>query len=320
MSDADGNTIGPGNVVSGNGTNGVRLRTGASGNVVKGNTIGLNAAITAAIPNADGVQINDGAADNTIGGPGPDRNVISGNSNSGVLIVDAQTSGNVVQGNFIGSNASASAAFPNGGDGVAIQAGANANVIGGTAAGTKNVIAFNVARGVSIDSGTGNSVLGNTISFNGNLGIDLGPAGVTPNDPGDPDPGANLLQNFPVLSSALLLDTASTQVQGSLNSIRVLELSDRVLLDDPLRRLGQRARPAVPGSRGPDDRFRRQRGLRRGSDVGRAGPVDHGDGDGRRGQHVGVLGVPRRSGPVGLLDRAVVGPRGRRRRRSRSRG
>ena len=40
---------------------------------------------------------------------------------------------------------------------------------------------------------------------------------MTPNDPGDPDPGANLLQNFPTLSVALL-DTASTQVQGSLNS------------------------------------------------------------------------------------------------------
>ena len=83
-SDADDNTIGPGNVVSGNGTNGVRLRTGASGNVVKGKRSASMPPITAAIPNADGVQINDGAADNTIGGPGPDRNVISGNSNSGV--------------------------------------------------------------------------------------------------------------------------------------------------------------------------------------------------------------------------------------------
>ena len=79
-SNATGNTIGPGNVVSGNGTNGVRLRTGAAGNVVKGNLIGVNAAVTAAIPNlAEGVQLNDGAAGNTVGGPGADRNVISGN-------------------------------------------------------------------------------------------------------------------------------------------------------------------------------------------------------------------------------------------------
>ncbi len=221
VSDAGDNTIGPGNVVSGNGTNGVRLRTGASANFVRGNTIGLNAAITAAIPNADGLQINDGASDNTIGAPGPDRNVISGNTNSGVLLVDAETTGNVIQSNFIGSNASASAAFPNGGDGVAITAGASGNTVGGTAPGTKNVIAFNLARGVSVESGEGNAIRGNTISFNGSLGIDLGPFGVTPNDPGDPDPGANLLQNFPVVTS-VLLDAATTQIQGSLNSIPVL--------------------------------------------------------------------------------------------------
>ncbi len=146
--------------------------------------------------------------------------MISGNLNNGVLLVDAETTGNIVQGNFIGSNASASAAFPNGGDGVAIQAGASGNVIGGTAAGTKNVIAFNLARGVSVESGEGNSVLGNTISFNGSLGIDLGAVGVTPNDPGDPDPGANLLQNFPVLSSVPSSTRPSTQIQGTLNSIR----------------------------------------------------------------------------------------------------
>ena len=243
VSGAHANTIGPGNVVAGNGTNGVRLRTGASDNVVKGNAVGVNAAVTASVPNLDGVQINDGALTNIIGGAGLDRNVISGNSNNGVLIVDATTTGNVVQGNFIGSNATASAALPNGASGVAIQLGANGNVIGGTEAGTKNVIAFNAGRGVQIDSGTGNSVLGNTISFNGGLGIDLGPAGVTPNDPGDPDPGANLLQNFPILTGAVL-DTASTQIQGSLNSIALvnyrLEFFSTVLCDPSGNGPGQR--------------------------------------------------------------------------------
>ncbi len=218
-SNSDGNTLGPGNVVAGNGTNGVRLRTGADANVVKGNLIGVNAAVTAAIPNlAEGVQVNDGATGNTVGGPGVDRNVISGNGANGVLLVDETTTGNVVAGNFIGSNATASAAIPNAANGVAVLAGSSANVIGGTAAGTKNVIAFNGARAVYVESGTGNSILGNNLSFNAGLGIDLGPIGVTPNDVGDPDPGANLLQNFPDLS-AVLLDTATTQVQGSLNSV-----------------------------------------------------------------------------------------------------
>ena len=221
VNDSDQNVIGPGNVISGNGTNGVRIRTESFENVVRGNTIGLNAAGTAAIPNLDGVQINEAAIDNTIGGPGADRNVISGNTNHGVLLVDAETTGNIIQGNFIGSNATASAAFPNGGDGVAITAGASQTTVGGTAAGAKNVIAFNLARGVSVESGTGNTISANTISFNTLLGIDLGPIGVTPNDPDDPDPGANLLQNFPVVTS-VVLDAATTQISGTINSIPLL--------------------------------------------------------------------------------------------------
>jgi CSLREA domain-containing protein len=242
--DSDENVIGPGNVISGNTLNGVRIRTESFGNFVKGNTIGLNAAATAALPNLNnGVQIDDTAVDNTIGGPGGDLNVISGNSLNGVHLLDVGTSGNLIQSNFIGSNATASAAFPNGGDGVAITDGAGGNTVGGTLAGTKNVIAFNAARGVSVESGEGNSILGNTISFNGGMGIDLGPAGVTPNDPDDPDPGANLLQNFPLLSS-VTLDTAITHIQGNLNSIPLstyrLEFFSTILCDATGNGPGQR--------------------------------------------------------------------------------
>ena len=217
VSGANDNTVGPINLISGNGTNGVRLRSGASGNVVRGNFIGVDASVTVALPNADGVQINDAASDNTLGGTAADRNVISGNTGNGVLLVDATTQGNVVSGNFVGTNATASAPLANGGNGVDIQ-GAVGTVVGGTGPGTKNVLAFNGGRGVFVESGTGNAILGNTISFNAALGIDLAPLGVTPNDLGDPDVGANLLQNFPVLGP-VLLDAGSTQIQGTLNSL-----------------------------------------------------------------------------------------------------
>jgi CSLREA domain-containing protein len=218
VSGSNGNTVGPGNVVSGNATNGVRLRSGASGNVVKGNVIGADATIAFAIPNAaEGVQCNDGASGNTIGGTGADRNVISGNSGHGVLFLDATTTGNLLEGNFVGTNATASAGIPNSLGGVAVQGGSSGNTIGGTAAGTKNVIALNGGPGVAVESGTGNAVLGNTISYNSGLGIDLGAPGVTPNDSGDGDTGANQLQNFPALTS-VVLDASTTQVQGSLNS------------------------------------------------------------------------------------------------------
>ena len=218
VSGSNGNTVGPGNVVSGNSTNGVRLRSGASNNVVKGNIVGADATIAFALPNAaEGVQCNDGAVGNTIGGTGADRNVISGNSGHGVLFLDATTTGNFLEGNFIGTNATASAGIPNALGGVAVQGGSSGNAIGGTAAGTKNVIALNGGPGVAVESGTGNAVLGNTISYNSGLGIDLGAPGVTPNDSGDGDTGANELQNFPVLTS-IVLDASTTQVQGSLNS------------------------------------------------------------------------------------------------------
>ncbi|HTR03428.1 MAG TPA: CSLREA domain-containing protein [Thermoanaerobaculia bacterium] len=222
VSNASNNVIGPSNLASGNGTNGIRVRTGASGNVVKGNLVGVNAAMTAALANgAEGVQVNDGATGNTIGGPGSDRNVIAGNANNGVLLADAATTGNVVAGNFIGTDATASLAIANAANGVDVQNGASGNTIGGTEPGTQNVIAFNGGRGVFVESGAGNAILGNAIAGNGGLGIDLAPLGVTPNDLGDPDVGPNLLQNFPVVT-AVLLSPGTTEIDGTLNSLSSL--------------------------------------------------------------------------------------------------
>ena len=62
-------------------------------------------------------------------------------------------------------------------------------------------------------NGVRNSILGNSIFRNGELGIDLGPDGVTGNDDGDGDGGANLLQNFPLITSAV-----GNTVSGTLNS------------------------------------------------------------------------------------------------------
>jgi hypothetical protein len=64
---------------------------------------------------------------------------------------------------------------------------------------------------------TGITITGNSIS-NVGIPIDLGGDGPTPNDPApDPDPGANNLQNFPVLTSAVLGPTQYT-VNGTLTS------------------------------------------------------------------------------------------------------
>ncbi len=223
VSGAPGNTIGgasagAGNVVSANGAMGVEiLDLGATGNVILGNHIGTDISGGANLGNVlYGVFIN-GAPGNSIGGTAAGaRNVISGND-AGVFISGIGASGNVVQGNFVGTTASGTAALGNAFDGVRVGGSAGNNSIGGAAAGAANNIGFNGGNGVLIDSGTGNAILSNSIFSNTALGIDLGFDGVTPNDPGDPDIGANNLQNFPVLSAAQS-SSFGTTVTGSLNS------------------------------------------------------------------------------------------------------
>src|SRR5207244_1384210 len=103
-----------------------------------------NAAGTAALANGgDGVIIGHGAANNTVGGAvAGARNVISGNGGDGVAIQDAFTTGNLVQGNFIGTDINGGNAVGNG-NGVAISGSAANNMVGGTVAGTRNVISGN---------------------------------------------------------------------------------------------------------------------------------------------------------------------------------
>ena len=82
----------------------------------------------------------------------------------------------------------------------------------------RNVIAFNGGIGLAVQSGAGNIIVRNSIFSNGGLGIDLGVTGITPNDTGDTDTGANDLLNFPVLTSATP-NGAQTTVQGTFNSL-----------------------------------------------------------------------------------------------------
>lgn len=69
---------------------------------------------------------------------------------------------------------------------------------------------------------TGVAILGNSIFSNLRLGIDLPSTnessfGITPNDPGDADAGANNLQNYPVLKSTSV-SNGNVNIIGSLNS------------------------------------------------------------------------------------------------------
>ena len=229
-----------GNQLSANGENGVTLNC-ASKNVIQGNLIGTDASGTNPLGNSiTGVFITSGGV-NLIGGPeareghvitfyGGDGlriesadatdnrvigNQLSANGENGVTLNGAWK--NVLQANFIGTDASGTNPLGNSIAGVFIASGGD-NLIGGTEPGEGNVINFNGGDGVRIESpdATDNRILGNAIFANAALGIDLGADGVTANDEGDPDSGANRRQNFPVLTSRVT--AATTIVQGVLNS------------------------------------------------------------------------------------------------------
>src|SRR5262249_10463729 len=151
-----------------------------TGNLVQGNFIGTNAAGAAAIPNSfAGISLQSGTNANTIGGVGA-GNLISGNASYGIVLItkDANnkpTRNNVLQGNPIGTDATGKNPGANGQNGMALWGGASGNLLGGTAFGQGNTIAFNSRDGVRISDSatTGNSVRGNSIFGNGRLGLNL---------------------------------------------------------------------------------------------------------------------------------------------------
>jgi hypothetical protein len=136
------------------------------GHTVQGNYIGTDATGTANLGNNfHGIYIDD-VPNNTIGGPNAaDRNVISGNNNDGVLLQNSGATGTVIQGNFIGTDATGTAPLGNGQDGINLALGASGNSIGGTGAGERNIVSANGNDGIELDfSGTANNlIVGNYI-------------------------------------------------------------------------------------------------------------------------------------------------------------
>jgi CSLREA domain-containing protein len=158
-----GTAAGARNVISGNNINGVSINTGSTGNQVQGNFIGTDVNGAAELGNTgDGVRIS-ASPNNTVGGTAAGaRNVISGNSSDGVEITGAASTGNLVQGNFIGTQMDGLGALGNF-IGVSISSSATTNTVGGTVAEARNVISANEFLGVFINTSTGNLVQGNFI-------------------------------------------------------------------------------------------------------------------------------------------------------------
>ncbi|CAN5827646.1 hypothetical protein BH11PSE8_BH11PSE8_11700 [soil metagenome] len=216
-----GSGAGEGNVIATTGFYSVEVYSAGTGNVVQGNRIGVSATGTllSAGKNAYyhwGSSANNGASliDNWIAG---------GTDPTGTVYLTSAT-GMVVQGNRIGTDLAGTANWGSKYYGIYAN-GLSNNLIGGTGAGQGNIVAYSNQiggnyGGIYIDTGTGNAMLGNSIygTVGAGLGIDLGTTGVTANDAGDTDTGANNLQNSPVLTSALTDATGQILVTGTLGT------------------------------------------------------------------------------------------------------
>src|SRR5262249_29508313 len=165
-----GTTAAARNVLSGNSRDGIEISApGAINNVVEGNYIGVTAAGNAALANGrHGVFLN--AIQNKIGGTAVGAgNVISGNTMNGIQIFEnAPGTSNLVQGNFIGTDAAGTTAIPNQQEGILVFNSAS-NTIGGSVVGAGNTIAGNGMSGITITQvdGKNNVVQGNRIGVTG---------------------------------------------------------------------------------------------------------------------------------------------------------
>jgi len=206
---------GAGNVISGS-VEGIFV--GHDNVIVQGNLIGTDATGTQLIGGqVHGVRAVEHSTNLLIGGPGPgEGNVIAGSVLDGIRLERAELiNSNSIQGNFIGTDRTGTLQLGNAGHGIRTENGGL--LVGGSAPGAGNIIAFNGGAGVVVLGKTEASILGNSIFGNGQLGIDLDENGVTDNDAGDGDSGGNNRQNFPVLDSAMAA-AGQTTIAGTFNS------------------------------------------------------------------------------------------------------
>jgi hypothetical protein len=207
-------------------------------NLIEGDFLGTSASGTQVFPpnsstggTLDGIYLKSSVS-NTIGGTAAaDRNLISGNGANGIEVPLYLDTGNLIEGNLIGTDITGTKALGNGISGVDMYGGNGSNsTVGGAAAGAGNVISGNpvgvevagpyVIQGNSIGTdpsgtlnvgnsnvgvlvsanGSGAQIIGNTIAFNGN-GAPGGEGAGVQIDSGDTNGNGNLVSQNSIFSN-----------------------------------------------------------------------------------------------------------------------
>jgi titin len=157
-----------GNVISGHTGPGILIAgPGTTGNRVFGNRVGTDTSGTRFGSNSSGIVVSQGASLNQIGGPAAAyRNILSGNTQNsypygtGVTLLDPGTSGNIIAGNYIGTDRTGSKAVPNRTAGIIVGNGATRNTIGGDGLEWGNLISGNGLEGFLPRFGRGIHIFG----------------------------------------------------------------------------------------------------------------------------------------------------------------
>jgi CSLREA domain-containing protein len=156
-----GSCTGDCNVISGaiNFKANVLLDLNSLNSLVRGNFIGTDITGTVPITPSVGWGIIDKGAGNRIGGQGDtspgdpctgDCNLISGSTREGGILIDAAATGSVVQGNFIGTDVTGTAAIGSTTFSFGIEIRGTSATIGGPMPAARNLISGNVGAGIRI--------------------------------------------------------------------------------------------------------------------------------------------------------------------------
>lgn len=212
------------NVISGT-NNAVNITNGSDSVSLLGNLIGTDITGTFSLGGGNNTVAISGSSNVTIGGltsvPGtPPGNVIGGGVSSDIQAGSGggAATGFTIQGNLVGIGLTGTVLGGNK-PGISVGSlGVSSGFIGGSVAGSGNIIAGH-STGILVTSTTSIvRILGNSIHSNSQLGIDLGPLGLTSNDSCDADTGPSGLQNFPVLTSVQLIGS-TVSISGMLDSV-----------------------------------------------------------------------------------------------------
>lgn len=246
-----------------------------SNNVVTGSYIGLDPTGSTAVGNNQGVTIYAGTGNRIGGTTAAERNVISGNAYNGVEIL---TNGNVVEGNYVGTDASGTVAIGNGQEGIGLEESAGENVIGGSSPGAGNVSSANAHSGVWM-AGSGNLVQGNYLGTDVTGTMRLGNAG----------DGVSVGRNSPVGENRIIGNLAA----GNGNGVALRSSNDNVVQGNRLERNRMSGLTVGPGFAGPTST---------GNLLGGAGP-----GEGNVVSGNGSVGIAVQNGAQTTIEGNLVG-------------